>query len=118
MKIYITNLTQYNAGRLISKWLELPCSEEELQDAISRIACNGEEYFITDSEGIPSDVGEYDNLYRLNEKLELYEELKRHCVSQGPMKLKLQNYFSINIPPFATVEENSTFPDHLLLSPP
>ena len=84
MKIYITNLSQYNAGRLIGEWIDLPCTKEELQDAISRIACKDEEYFISDSEDIPFDVGEYDNPYRLNEKLEQYEALDDHerlCVA-------------------------------------
>jgi len=58
--------------------VELPCSEEEFQDAMSRVACNDEEYFITDLDGIPFDVNEYDNPYRLNEKLEQYEVLDDH----------------------------------------
>ncbi len=84
MQIYLTNLSQYNAGRLIGEWVELPCSTEELQDAMSRVLCQDEEYFITDSEGIPFEVGEYDDLYRLNEKLEQYEALDDHeqlCVA-------------------------------------
>ncbi len=78
MKNYLTNLSQYNAGRLIGEWVELPCAEGELQDAISRVLCLDEEYFITDFDGIPFDVGEYDNLYRLNEKLDQYEVLDGH----------------------------------------
>jgi antirestriction protein len=78
MKIYLTNLSQYNAGKLIGEWVELPCTEVELQDAISRVLCLDEEYFITDFDGIPFDVNEYDNPYRLNEKLEQYEALDDH----------------------------------------
>ena len=84
MKIYLTNLAQYNAGRLIGEWVELPCTEEELQDAMSRVLCLDEEYFITDFDGIPFDVNEYDNPYRLNEKLEQYQVLEEHeqlCVA-------------------------------------
>ncbi len=75
MRIYLTNLSQYNAGRLIGEWMELPCSEDELKDAMSRILCLDEEYFITDSEDIPFDVGEFDNPFGPNEKLEQYEAL-------------------------------------------
>lgn len=78
MKIYITNLTQYNVGRLIGEWVGLPCTKEELQDAMSRVLCLDEEYFIIDSEDIPFDVGEYDNPFRLNEKLEKYDALDDH----------------------------------------
>ena len=84
MKIYLTNLSQYNAGRLIGEWVELPCTKEELQDAMSRVLCLDEEYFITDSDDIPFDVNEYDNPYSLNEKLDQYEALDDHerlCVA-------------------------------------
>ncbi len=83
MQIYLTNLSKYNAGRLLGEWVELPCSKKELQDALSRV-CQDEEYFISDSEGIPFDVGEYDDLCGLNEKLEEYEALDEHeklCVA-------------------------------------
>ena len=42
---------------------------------MSRILGQDEEYFITDTEGIPFEVGEYDNLYGLNDKLEQYDAL-------------------------------------------
>ena len=69
MGIYITNVAEYNTGRLIGQRIELPCTKEELQDAMSRFLCLGEECFITDSDGIPFDVNEYDNPFRPNEKL-------------------------------------------------
>lgn len=83
MRIYITNLTQYNAGRLVCQWTELPCTKEELQDTLSRILCLDEEYFITDSEGIPFDVNEYDDPFRVNENLERYKAL------EAPEKLRV-----------------------------
>ncbi|AGF77249.1 Antirestriction protein (ArdA) [Desulfocapsa sulfexigens DSM 10523] len=76
MEIYVTNLSQYNAGKLVGEWLELPCSEEELQDALSRVLDPDKEYFITDTEGLPFTVNEYDNIYRVNEKLEQYVALE------------------------------------------
>ncbi|MCF8055442.1 MAG: antirestriction protein ArdA [Desulfocapsa sp.] len=84
MKIFITNLTQYNQGRIIGQWAELPCTEEQLQDTLSRVLCLDEECFITDSEGFPFDVHEYDNPYDLNRKMEQYEALEGHerlCVA-------------------------------------
>ncbi len=84
MQIYLTNLSQYNNGFLIGEWLELPCSKDELQDALSRVLGQGDEYFLTDTEGIPFEVGEYDDLYRINQKLEEYEALDEHeklCVA-------------------------------------
>ena len=84
MKIFITNLMQYNQGKLIGQWLELPCTEEQLQDTSSMVLNLDEEYFITDSEGIPFEVNEYDNPYDLNQKMEQYEALDDHekpCVA-------------------------------------
>jgi hypothetical protein len=31
IKLYLTNLAQYNAGSLVGKWLELPIDEEYLE---------------------------------------------------------------------------------------
>jgi len=76
MKIYITNLSQYNAGRLIGEWITLPCSEDELKSALSRILCLDEEYFITDCEDAPFSISEHENLFELNRKVELWEELE------------------------------------------
>lgn len=84
MRIYLTNLSQYNGGRLIGQWIELPCAKEELQDAMSQVLCLDEEYFITDSEEIPFAVGEFDNPFELNDQLEQYEALDCHerlCVA-------------------------------------
>ena len=84
MQIYLTNLTQYNNGFLVGEWLELPCTKDQIQDAISRVLNQDEEYFITDSEGIPFEVNEYENLYDLNDRLQQYEALDEHeklCVS-------------------------------------
>ena len=52
MQIYLTNLSQYNNGFLIGEWLGLPCTKDELQDAIRRVLNQDEECFITDTEGI------------------------------------------------------------------
>ena len=83
MRIYISNLSQYNQGRLIGQWLTLPCTTEDIQDALSMILSLDEEYFITDSEDIPFEVNDYDNPYEINKKLKEYHALEyaeRLCV--------------------------------------
>lgn len=77
MKIYLTNLGKYNEGELIGEWVELPASNEELQEVFDRIGINEEyeEYFITDYECDFYKVGEYDDLDELNEIAEQIEEL-------------------------------------------
>ena len=77
MKIYLTNLGKYNEGELIGEWVELPVSQEELQEVFKRIGINEEyeEYFITDYECDFYEVGEYENLDTLNEIAERIEEL-------------------------------------------
>jgi len=84
MQIFLTNLSKYDSGFLIGEWLELPNTKDELQDALRRVLSQGEEYFITDSEGCPLEVNEHENLWDLNEKLQQYEALDEHeqlCVS-------------------------------------
>jgi len=78
MRIYISNLSQYNQGRLVGEWVSLPCTEEELEDALSRILCLDEEHFITDTENIPFTVNEHGNVYKVNAQAEAYEALEEH----------------------------------------
>lgn len=87
LKIYLTNLGKYNEGHLIGEWVELPCTDEELDAVKERIGISDEpdeegnyyeEYFITDYEtdidGL--EVGEYSDVDELNELAEQLEELE------------------------------------------
>lgn len=86
LRIYLTNLGKYNEGQLIGEWVDLPCTDDELEAVKKRIGIsdepdeNGnyyEEWFITDYEsdieGVT--VGEYDNLDELNEFAEELDNL-------------------------------------------
>ena len=86
LRIFLTNLGKYNEGYLIGEWVDLPCTDEELEAAKKRIGIsdepdeNGnyyEEYFITDYEtdiqGLT--VEEYEDLDNLNELAETLENL-------------------------------------------
>lgn len=77
MKIFLTNLGKYNEGELIGEWVELPASNEELQEVFDRIGINEEyeEYFITDYECDFYEVGEYENIDTLNDIAARIEEL-------------------------------------------
>lgn len=78
IKIYYTNLGLYNEGILAGEWVELPISDEELEEVRSRCGFDEthEEYFITDYEtdidGLR--IGEYDSLEYLNRLAEVTEE--------------------------------------------
>ena len=82
-RVFITNLGKYNEGKLIGKWLDLPC--EDIESELASIGVsddpdeNGnyyEEYFITDFENDYNyKVGEYDSLDNLNEIAEELENL-------------------------------------------
>lgn len=77
MKIYLTNLGKYNEGELIGEWVELPVSQEELQKVFERIGISEEyeEYFITDYECDLYEVGEYENIDKLNDIAQRIKEL-------------------------------------------
>lgn len=78
ISIYLTNLRKYNEGELVGKWVELPISEDELQEELEEVLGDDEEYFITDWEAPNGfDIGEYSNLYSLNEEAEEYEDILR-----------------------------------------
>lgn len=71
LNIYIANLGKYNEGKMVGKWVELPC--ENLDDALEEIGVvEGTPYteyaihgFESDIGGI--DIGEYDDIHALNE---------------------------------------------------
>lgn len=91
INIALTNLSEYNAGKLVYTWLELPASEEEIAEAYDKIrvshddieyydecGCPMEEAFITDYEtefdGVRS-YGEYANIEDLNALAEALETM-------------------------------------------
>lgn len=82
LKIALANLGKYNEGELIYKWLDLPATEDEIEEAKEAIGINEqyEEWFITDYEtniqGL--EIGEYEDLEALNELAERYENLHRY----------------------------------------
>jgi RNA recognition motif-containing protein len=70
LNVFITNLGKYNEGELVGEWVNLPVSEEELDEVFKRIGLNEEyeEYFITDFESdVGIKIGEYENIKELNE---------------------------------------------------
>ena len=52
IRIYLTNLRQYNDGHIVGKWVELPVSDDEMAGVLKEIGINEEEseYFISDFE--------------------------------------------------------------------
>jgi hypothetical protein len=86
MEIYITDLSAY-ATHLIGEWISLPMNEDDLQAKIDEIltigakACGDfkhEEVFITDYECDFMEIGEYDNIFKLNEIAEQADGLNDH----------------------------------------
>lgn len=85
--IFITDLSAYNEGHLVGKWIQLPLSSFELSQALSEVLNEGEticgsdnheELFITDYEWNDieiKDVDEYDNVYDLNAEVLLLSTL-------------------------------------------
>lgn len=98
MDIFITDLSAYNSGFLVGKWITLPLSGFELAQAISEVLNEGEiisdsqnhkEIFITDSELL---IGEYDDIYRLNELAEIIVNF----TDDDLLKLKLLSHEGYN----------------------
>lgn len=108
IKIALTNLGKYNEGELVYKWVELPASEEELTAALEEIGVNEqyEEFFISDYEApLGIEVGEYENIEKLNEFAELLEGI------EVPEK-KYGRYDTGDVLNFAhELEDNGLVPD-------
>lgn len=97
MRIYITDLEAYNNGHLVGEWYELPMNGDLLAESIENVcytgkkACQSEHYheevFITDYEAVIY-IGEYDDIYKLNEVAEILEEYSE----EDFLKLKLLSH--------------------------
>lgn len=76
IKVALTNLGQYNEGHLNYVWLDLPATEEEIEEAMKEIGIGSkrwdggeyEEYFISDYEA-PFSIGEYSDVWQLSDSL-------------------------------------------------
>lgn len=72
VEAYVTNLGKYNEGELVGEWVKFPVSKEEMSAVLDRIGIGAEyeEIFITDYDtslyGVSSQLGEYENLDKLN----------------------------------------------------
>lgn len=85
LNVFITDLAAYNAGYLIGRWVTLPLDSDVLQQTLTAILAEGsavcgdslhEEYFLTDWEWDDykfMSIGEYSNVFELNEQLEPLE---------------------------------------------
>lgn len=76
LKIFISNLKEYNNGKIIGEWVSLPC--EGLEEVLDKISNSGkDELFISDYETDISrlKVSEYDNILELNSIAEEIDNL-------------------------------------------
>lgn len=93
LKIYFSDLNSYSKGYLFGEWISLP--SDNLDEQLSKILKAGEalcfleegyyekheEWFITDFEWDDIDlceIQEYDNIFTLNEQLELVKDLSTY----------------------------------------
>lgn len=76
LKIFISNLKEYNNGKIIGEWVSLPC--EDIEEVLNKISNNGnDELFISDYETDISNlkISEYDDILQLNEIAEEIDNL-------------------------------------------
>ena len=108
MKAFITDLAAYNNMKLIGKWVELGIEEEELSQIIKEILEWGEkvckdgsiheEYFLTDWEGEEFfQVGEYTNVFKLNEEIARFNELDLDDCSKKCVSFLMENNIVSNL---------------------
>jgi len=99
VRIALTNLGKYNEGILVYGWLDLPFSDEEMDQVLQAIGIDDEvyeEYFISDYETdiIGLEIDEYTNLYRLNDLIAEYDALHEH--DQKKIQASME-YFGYNL---------------------
>lgn len=87
--IWIANLTKYTEGNLDGKWVELPKSEEELQEIINSISNNRQDevmifdFDINESLAyLRDDISEYSNIADLNTLAQLLSLQEEHPAAE------------------------------------
>lgn len=79
IKVALTNLGKYNEGKLVFKWLDLPATAEEIEEAKVAIGINEEyeEWFISDHETALEGlyIDEYEDFDYINELAERFEDM-------------------------------------------
>jgi hypothetical protein len=77
MMVFLTDLTLYNQGKLVGKWLTLPMSKEYLEKEVKEVLSDNEEYFISDySAKYGMRVHPFADVYELNELMHKFQEIE------------------------------------------
>lgn len=112
LNIYIANLGKYNEGELVGKWLELPATEQEINELMVKIGLgyfdNEGEYvaglevdgifyeewaihdYETDISGI--EVGEWDNIWELSDMVEELDKLDKYDMKKVEAIMEYEGY--------------------------
>lgn len=123
MEIYITDQSAFST-HLIGEWVSLPMEENNLKAKIEEIltigakACGDfkhEEIFITDYECSFMEIGEYDNIFKLNEIAKQADGLNDHELKMVGFLLRnglAKDYFeAVEHIEDIIIHENCTFQD-------
>ena len=73
VKIYLSNLSRYIEGRENGRWLQLPMDSDKLHSIYNDIVGKNQEHIILDYDA-PFDISEYENIFTLNETLEIISD--------------------------------------------
>lgn len=112
-KIFVSNLGKYNEGEMVGEWINLPATEEEMEELLDRIGINEEyeEIFIPDYENeFNYKVNEYDNLDELNDiayKLDNLTDYEKEILKAGLELWDFEDVFD-NLDDFILMEDINT----------
>ena len=73
INIYLSNLARYTEGRENGRWLQLPMESAQLKKVFAEIVGQNQEHIIFDYNA-PFEISEYENIFALNEFMEILEE--------------------------------------------
>jgi hypothetical protein len=74
--VYLTDLSRYNQGELVGKWIQLPMDSQSLDKEIKEVLGNHEEYFISDySTEYGMRVHSFADIYKLNDLMLEFKEI-------------------------------------------
>ncbi|EGQ3866652.1 antirestriction protein ArdA [Staphylococcus pseudintermedius] len=103
LNLFITDLTEYNAGNLVGKWFDALTEFDAMSAYIDNIAGKGHEWFISDSESDLFDISEFHSIDELEEIAGIIKESE----FDSSIANLIKNYTDDRTEIISIIEENN-----------
>lgn len=91
LRIYLADLSAYNAGHLVGEWVTLPANEDKLTDVIERLGHHGMSDVVIHDWEFPKPLSETDSPYEVNRWASVILRAREEGTPDEVIRLVLSN---------------------------